>query len=401
MSDPLTKVLKYIDRADAVQLTADLVRIPSCVQTEIREHQVVAYIHQVLVSEGIPVELQPAQLGRDNVIATLKGGGSGRSLMLCGHMDTVPPYGMTDPYSGRVADGILYGRGACDMKGGLAAMLAALIGIQRSGVRLAGDLVLAAVIDEEEMGKGIDFVAEQGPIVDGAVIGEPTDLKVALGHKGLEWLKIEVQGKKVHGGRLELGVNAISMAARLLARIYNDYVPRLNERVHPVLGRPTINAGRISGGDQPSTVPDLCTIEFDRRWVPSESLESVYSELNEIVADLHRQDERFKARVSGYYPAESLLPHNPFCTNPADALVKSALRAKSVCGLELGELTAFPAWSDAGILAACTRASCIVLGPGDLALAHTARECVPTIQLRQAARLYAAMALDFCGLLAV
>ena len=401
MHENLTILMQHVDGAGVVKLTAGLVQIPGCVQTDARERGVAAYIHRLLKTEGIPVELQQAQPGRDNVIATLKGAGGGRSLMLCGHMDTVPPYGMEDAYSGRVVDGILYGRGACDMKGGLAAMLAAIFGIQRSGIRLAGDLVLAAVIDEEEMGKGVDFLAEHGPFVDGAVIGEPTDLQIALGHKGLEWLKIEVRGKKVHGGRLEQGINAVAMAARLLERIYNDYVPRLNARAHPVLGRPTINAGRISGGDQPSTVPDLCTIEFDRRWVPSESLESVYAELNEIIDDLHRQDERFCAQVRGYYPAEALLPHNPFCTDPSDALVQSALLAGPACGLTPASLTAFPAWSDAGILAACTRASCIVLGPGDLALAHTARECVPVEQLKQAARIYAAIALDYCGPLAV
>ncbi len=401
MHENLTILQQHVDGAGVVKLTSGLVQIPGCVQLDARERGVAAYIHRLLKTEGIPVELQQAQPGRDNVIATLKGAGGGRSLMLCGHMDTVPPYGMEDPYSGRVVDGILYGRGACDMKGGLAAMLATIIGIQRSGMRLAGNLVLAAVIDEEEMGKGVDFLAEHGPFVDGAVIGEPTDLQIALGHKGLEWLKIEVRGKKVHGGRLEQGVNAVAMAARLLERIYNDYVPRLNARAHPVLGKPTINAGRISGGDQPSTVPDLCTIEFDRRWVPSESLESVYAELNEIIDDLHRLDERFWAQVSGYYPAEAMLPHNPFCTDPADALVRAALLAGPASGLAPASLTAFPAWSDAGILAACTRASCIVFGPGDLALAHTARECVPVEQLKQAARIYAAIALDYCGPLAV
>ena len=116
--------------------------------------------------------------------------------MLSGHLDTVPAYGMENPFSGREADGILYGRGACDMKGPLAAMLAAFIGIKRSAMQLLGDLVFTGVIDEEEMGKGVEYLALHGPFVDGAVIGEPTNMRLALGHKGLEWMKINVFGKK-------------------------------------------------------------------------------------------------------------------------------------------------------------------------------------------------------------
>ncbi len=141
-------------------------------------------------------QLKEVEPGRYNVTGILKGTGNGRSLMLCGHMDTVPAYGMNDPFSGRVEDGKLYGRGSCDMKGPLAAMLAAFIGIKRSGLPLKGDLVFAGVIDEEQTGKGVEYLAQNGPFVDGAVIGEPTDMRLALGHKGLEWLKIDVYREK-------------------------------------------------------------------------------------------------------------------------------------------------------------------------------------------------------------
>jgi acetylornithine deacetylase/succinyl-diaminopimelate desuccinylase len=395
--EPYLNIKEHIRRVDVSRLAADLIKIPSCVQTVGRENGVSAYIEKFLRTEGIDVELSEAEPGRFNVIGRIKGSGKGRSLMLCGHMDTVPPYDMLQPYSGRIEEGTLYGRGACDMKGGVAAMLAALTGIKRSGHRLAGDLVFAGVIDEEEMGKGVDALAERGPFVDAAVIGEPTDLKVAIGHKGLEWLKIDVFGKKVHGGRLELGVNAVAMASRLIERLYNEYVPKLNLRAHAVLGRPTINVGRITGGDQPSTVPDLCTIEIDRRRVPEESFEQVYSELEAIIADLNREDPRFRAAVKGYFPQGRLLPHDPFCTDQTDALVRCAIHSLQQCGLSDLTPTNFPAWSDAGILAGCTQAKCIVLGPGDLANAHTVNDSVRVADLEKAAQIYGSLALEYCG----
>ena len=289
---------------DVIQIASDLVKIPSCSQTRVRENDVSAYLYQLLNNEGIAAEVTEALPGRFNVTGILQGSGGGRSLMLCGHMDTVPAYDMQDPHSGLVENGVLHGRGACDMKGPLAAMLAAFIAIKRSNIRLKGDLIFAAVIDEEEMGKGVDYLALHGPFADGAVIGEPTSLRLALGHKGLEWIRVEVFGKKVHGGKMEEGINAIAMAGRLIGAIEQQYAPMIRERVHPLLGHPTINIGRIEGGDQPSTVPGSCTLEIDRRWIPGESLEQVYQELWDIILDLQQHDPRFKAEIKGYYPAE-------------------------------------------------------------------------------------------------
>lgn len=379
-----------------IKIASDLVKIPSCAQTRVRENDVSAYLYQLLCDEGIAAEVTEALPGRFNVTGVLQGNGGGRSLMLCGHMDTVPAYDMQDPYSGLIEGGCLHGRGACDMKGPLAAMLAAFFAIKRSEVRLKGDLVFAAVIDEEEMGKGVDYLALHGPFADAAVIGEPTGMRLALGHKGLEWIRVEVIGKKVHGGKMDLGINAVTMAARLIEKITNEYAPQLKTRFHPLLGHPTINIGRIEGGDQPSTVPGLCTLEIDRRWIPGESLEQVYRELAEIIADLQKADPRFRAEVKGYYPAEELLPHNPFCTELDDPLVASAIRSLQTLGFSDLEPAAFPAWTDAGILAGCTKTKCIVMGPGDLALAHTAGELIEVADLEKAARFYKQLALDYC-----
>ena len=380
-----------------VGIASNMVKIPSYSLLENSESEMATYIHETLSAEGITTQLKEVEPGRFNVTGTLKGSGNGRSLMLCGHMDTVPAYGMEDPFSGRVEDGKLYGRGSCDMKGPLAAMLAAFIGIKRSGITLKGDLIFAGIIDEEQTGKGVEYLAKNGPFVDGAVIGEPTDMRLALGHKGLEWLKIDVIGKKVHGGNMDKGINAIAMASRLIARIYGQYTPLLKRRKHPVLGHPTINIGKIKGGDQPSTVPGICTLEVDRRWIPEENLDQVYAELSAIITKLQQQDPKFNAEIKSFFSTVDLLPHKPFYTEESDPLVQSANNALRQLRSQKRKPTVFPAWSDAGVLAAYTQAKCIIMGPGDLTLAHTSEEFIEIKSLEQAAIFYGMLAQDYCG----
>ena len=380
-----------------VGIASNLVKIPSYSSLENSESEMAVYIQELLSSEGITTQLKEVQPGRFNVTSILKGTGNGRSLMLCGHMDTVPAYGMDDPFSGRVENGKLYGRGSCDMKGPLAAMLAAFIGIKHSGTTLKGDLIFAGVIDEEQTGKGVEFLAQNGPFVDGAVIGEPTDMRLALGHKGLEWLKIDVFGKKVHGGNMDKGINAIAMASRLIARIYGQYTPVLKRRKHPVLGHPSINIGKIEGGDQPSTVPGICTLEVDRRWIPEESIDQVYTELSAIITKLQQQDSKFNAEIKSFFSSCDLLPHKPFYTEESDPLVESAHYALRQLRIQKRKPTVFPAWSDAGVLAVYTQAKCIIIGPGDLTLAHTSEEFIETKSLEKAAIFYGMLALDYCG----
>ena len=390
-------VQQSIAGMDVIGMTSDMVKIPSCSNTEFHESEIVLYISNLLRKEGIQASVSEALPGRYNLVATLNGNGNGRSLMLCGHMDTVPAYDMQDHLSGKVKDGRLHGRGACDMKGPLAAMLAAFIGIKRSGISLAGDLVFAAVIDEEETGKGVENLVKNGPFVDAAVIGEPTNLQLAVGQKGLEWIRIDVAGKKVHGGRMKEGINAIAMAGRLIEKIYREYVPVLDKRVHPVLGRPTINIGRIEGGDQPSTVAGSCSLSIDRRRVPEESLDQVYDELSALIDALHDEDPKFNAELKSYFYPEILMAHNPFCTDENDPIVVSAKTVMQRMAFSDLELTFFPAWTDAGILAGFTQAKCIVVGPGDLAFAHTPDEFIETTQLVQAAQFYGELALEYCS----
>lgn len=396
---------KTMDRNELWQLASALVKIPSCPSENGSEKEIAEYILQVFQKEGIPAELVEVCKGRPNINAVIKGGGGGRSLMLTGHLDTVPAYGMENPLGGEIKDGRLYGRGSCDMKGPLAAMIGTLISIKRDCVNLKGDLYFAGVIDEEETGRGTEELVKKGPFADGVIVGEPTSLNIGAGNKGLEWMEIRVNGKAVHGGAMEKGINAISKAAKLINRLETSYIPKLEQKRHPLLGVPTLNFGTIEGGDQPSSVPGQCTIRVDRRWVPEETLEDVYSGIQRVIDELKLEDPQFDAELRDMFEKDDLLPHQPFSTDESDPLIVSARRAMGRLEKEAEfptatfqhELTLFPAWSDAGFISNMTKASCIILAPGDLAVAHTKEESIELEEIYKAACLYKNIVLEYCG----
>lgn len=389
------RFIEELKKVDVAKLTSDMIKIPSYSFMENQEQEIAQYIYDVFQLEGIESELVEIKPGRYNVYGRIAGGGKGRSLMLSGHIDTVPAYDMADAFSGRIAEGKIYGRGACDMKGPVAAMMAVLIAFRRAGITLPGDVVFAGLADEEEQGRGVEYLVNNGPICEGTIMGEPTDMKIAIGHKGLEWIDVKVKGHKVHGGDKEHGINAIEMAARFINRIYEEYVPLLNTREYPVLGVPTINIGRIEGGDQPSTVAGECLIKLDRRCVPTETISQVYEELNLLCQALHQEDARFEADVNDVFAGENLLPHVPFCIDEGDPLVLSVQSAMAET-LWSGEVTAFPAWSDAGAISSVTDSKCIVMGPGDLGVAHSIHEYIKIEDIENAARVYGLTAIGYC-----
>lgn len=391
----LTRFKEELGKIDVAKLTSDLIKIPSYSFMENQEKEIASFIYALLQEEGIESQLVEIQKGRYNVYGRIPGNGKGRSLMLSGHIDTVPAYDMENPFSGRIEDGKIYGRGACDMKGPVAAMLAVLIAFQRSGITLPGDVVFAGLADEEEQGRGVEYLVNHGPICEGTIMGEPTEMKIAIGHKGMEWIDVFIKGHKVHGGDKDRGINAIEMAARFINKIYEEYVPKLNGRMYPVLGAPTINIGRIEGGDQPSTVAGDCLIKLDRRCVPTETIAQVYEELNQICTELHEEDPRFEAEIRDVFEGENLLPHVPFCIEKDDPLVLS-VQAAMAESCRTGEITAFPAWSDAGAISSVTDSMCIVMGPGDLGVAHSIDEYIKIKDVEYAALVYGLTAMEYC-----
>ena len=389
-------VMKIAAELDVESLALDLIGIPSYSHTPRQEEKVADYIVSYFEKYGIEVKLQQVEEGRPNVIAKIPGNG-GPSIMFNGHIDTVPPYDMKDPFAGIIENGNIRGRGACDMKGPIAAMMTAMAAIKLAGVTPGGDIYFSAVVDEEEKGIGIEALIRNWPNVDAVIVGEGTNLDICLGHKGLEWIKIKVSGKKTHSGNAKAGINAIAMAGRLIAYLADEYELILDARIHPILGQSSINIGTIAGGDQPSTVADFCQLNIDRRFIPEETWEQVYQELIQATEVMKARYPGFSAEVSNFFEEGELLPHLPFCTDenrPIVAAIKQTIRGQ--LGKE-PKIRGLSAWTDAGMIHSQTNADCIVFGPGSLNLAHTAHESIPIDQLRQAVLLYSGIALKFVG----
>ena len=383
-------------KVDPIRLTMDMVAIPSYSFMENQEEAISQYILDFFLEHGFTAYRTEIEPGRYNTVAILEGTEreTSPSLMLTGHMDTVPAYDFEKAFEPWEDEENVYGRGAVDMKGALAAAMCAMVEIKESGTRLKGDLIFCGVADEEEAGIGTRSLIETGPEATYTVVGEPTDLHIALGHKGLEWIEVTFKGKKVHGGAQEEGVNAIMMAGRFLHKLETEYLPKLAQRTHPILGKATLNIGTITGGDQPSTVADHCSIRLDRRCLTSETIAQVYEELQELIDQLHQEDPRFEAEIRDVFDGTTL-PHIPFCTDADCPVVKAAENALRACGEE-PVVTYFPAWTDAGFIQAGTSSQCIILGPGGVATAHSVHEYISKKQLRMAAEIYRSMAMEIC-----
>jgi acetylornithine deacetylase/succinyl-diaminopimelate desuccinylase len=382
-----------------IALASDLVKIPSHPGVPRQELAVSLCLSAFLEQRGVAVRLIEVCSGRPNLLASIDSGRPGPHLLLCGHTDTVPPNrdAVGVGLSGAIVGEVLQGRGAVDMKGALAAMAGALVSLREEPGLRAGKVTLAAVIDEEMESLGAEALIEDGLRADGAIIGEPTENRVALGHKGLEWLEIAFVGRAAHGGRPEAGVNAINAAAHFVALVEAKLVPALNRKPHPLLGPPTINCGTISGGDQPSTVAARCVLRVDRRSVPGESYASLCEELRALLDEVEQHRPGIASELRRMPGGMATLEHLPAVIDPAHPLARAARSAAAeVTGAAQTDL-AFPAWTDAGLLSTFGSIPCVILGPGDLAVAHTPWESVPLAQVAEAVAIYRKTVEQFCG----
>jgi acetylornithine deacetylase/succinyl-diaminopimelate desuccinylase len=395
----LHDVKKYYDLEELVQLTQTLIKIPSHKDTPGREKEVAEYIYNFCRENGLEAELQKVDGERCNVLAYLKGDGKGRSLMLNGHTDTVPPYNMTvDPFGAEIKDGCIFGRGAVDMKGALACMLTAMLALKRSGAKLKGDVVFAGVIGEEERSEGTEYIVKSGLKTDGAIVGEPSNYEYAIGHRGLEWLEIVIKGKAAHGGVPHLGVNAIEKAAVLINKIKKELYPRLEERFNEYMGPSVMNFGVIEGGSQPSTVADKCSIKIDRRYIPGETVETVLKEYQDIIDAIKAEDPEFDAEIIRMPNNMLTLDHLPLMTPPEDPIVLAVRESiKEVIGRE-PEITRRRGWTDAALLSNFAKIPTVVFGPGDISYSHTKDERVKIVDLEKAVDIYSRVIQRFCGI---
>jgi len=386
-----------IDRAEICDLVRQLVQAPSYSGLPRQEEKTVAVLADFLSAnkiEATQIEVRP---GRPNLLAAIHASSPGKRLVFCGHTDTVPPNKMATRYlfSAEIEDGRIFGRGTVDMKGALAAMAGAMAAIHRSKSLRRGSLSFAAVIDEEIESLGAEALIRSGFKADGAIVGEPTQNMIAIGHKGLEWLEIEFIGKATHGGTAERGLNAISAAAKFIGLVEENLLPNLRQRHHPIMGSPTLNFGTIQGGDQPSTVAANCKIQIDRRWIPSEDVDLVFSEIEGCLVQVKLQMPGLKTSLRRVPGGMATMIHGPLEISETHPLVVAAQKARQeVCG-SAGALTAFPAWTDGALLSREANIPTVVLGPGDLSLAHSAEESIALEEVHRAAEIYAVMAIRF------
>lgn len=389
-------VFDHISKQEALDFFKDLVAIESHKACDARESNVVDRIHRVFDSEGIFCEEQAVEPKRNNIYAIIKGMDEQLEFMFNGHTDTIPGFDMDiEPFKPQERGENVYGRGTCDMKAGVCAFIMAMCAIKRSGIALDRSVGFAGVIDEEERSKGTEAMLKWHYAPKHVIIGEPTSLEVCIAHKGLEWIEISCHGKSVHGSRPKEGINAIYVASQVIRRIENELAPAIESKTDPLLGCGSICVGVIAGGDDPNIVPAWTKFQIDRRYLPGETLENIYAEIERITSETAKAYDTL-IEVRGLDELTASMKNLPYSLNPNDPYVEAV---QSVSGKIRGKAVkpqAFPAWSDAGLLSNYSDAKCIVLGPGSIDKAHSADEFCPISEYYQACEIYYDLILKIC-----
>jgi acetylornithine deacetylase len=356
----------------AIRLLRDLVAInsvnPTLVPGAPGERAIAECVASELRRSRLDVSVEPVADGRPNVVGVLEGRRKGRTLMFCGHTDTVGVAGMADPFTPVERDGRLYGRGAQDMKGGVAAMMSAAATIAQRGLG-AGRLVIAAVVDEEHSSIGADALVKTWT-ADAAVVTEPTDLQIAVGHKGFAWVDVSVEGRAAHGSRPAEGRDAILRLGRVLVRLEALDRELQGRPPHPLVGTGSLHASFITGGRELSSYPDRAALQMERRTLPGEAESSAVDEVRAILAALAAEDPTFAGTAAPMFsrPAYELPQGHEISRALADALARAGGQP---------QVTGASFWTDAAVLGHAGIPS-VLFGPGGAGL-HSTEEYV-TIQ---------------------
>jgi len=351
------------------------------------EGQIASFLASRCADLGLEVDLYEVADGRMNVVGTLKGNADGPSLMLNGHMDTVGVEGMDDPFGGKIVDGRLYGRGAQDMKGSLAAMLGAAKAIIDEDIALKGDLYLAFVVDEETQSIGTADLALQLQS-DAAIVTEPTDLQVCRAHRGFIWYEVTTYGRAAHGSRYEEGIDAIMHMGRFLAELDKLEKELRRRPAYPLTGPPSLHASLIEGGREISVYPAQCNLLLERRTNPDETVKAATAELQAIIDHLSAEDPTFKAEL------RCTFDRDPFEV-AEDAAIVQVLDAAAI--RHLGESRPHMGatfWTDAALLAGAGMET-VLLGPIGAGL-HSDEEWVDLQSVFDLAQILAETAVEYC-----
>lgn len=373
---------------DPIELTAKLVSInsmnPSLIPGAAGEREIADYCMAWFTHHGLEAHRLEATPGRPSVVGVRKGSGGGKSLMLNGHYDTVTLAGYDgDPLQPEIRDGQLHGRGAFDMKSGVAAMMVAAVKAENP----AGDIIVCCVADEEHSSLGTAEVLQHFT-ADAGIVTEPMSMEPTLWHKGFMWIDVTIHGRAYHGSRPEFGIDAIAKAGHFLAAL-DTLATEMNARDgHPQLGPGSIHASIIAGGEEASSYPAECKITIERRTIPGETPELVLEELTNILDDLVIRVPDFS------YSIESGLVRQPFEADPASAIATLVQKhAQAVLGKE-PNLRAEPFWTDASLLDQAG-IPCLLFG-ADGAGAHSAEEWVDTETVQQLATVLEQVSEEWC-----
>ena len=376
MWDSSKSTALQLSSSSLTELAAELVRIdsvnPDLVPGGAGEGELARFVAEWLADAGLEVEVEEIAPGRPNVVGCARGTGGGRTLLLNAHMDTVGYEGMEAPLEPRVENGRLYGRGAYDMKGSLAAIMVA--GAEAVRASLRGDVLVAAVVDEEAYSIGAEAVA-RGCRADAAIVAEPTELCLVVAHKGFVWMEVETTGRAAHGSRPDLGEDAIVAMGHVLTGLGSLAVALLAKPSHPLLGSGSVHASVIRGGVELSTYPESCVLGLERRTVPGETIELVEAQIREI---------------TGGAEIRTTFAREPFEVAWDEPVVQAVLRHAGG-----PEVAGVPGWADSAVFAAAGIPT-VVFGPSGEG-AHAQVEWVDLADLERCKALYIAVARELCA----
>lgn len=379
-----------IDVSEAAALLRQMVQIPSVNPRDGDAHaegEMGEFVAVWMEQNGVPAQIQEVLPGRPNVIATLKGRDPSRILLLESHMDTVEVEGMTvEPFAGQIQDGRLYGRGACDAKGPLAAFMLAMADLAKRGVTPPISVMLAAVMDEEYQYRGVSHLLREYRGFTAAIVGEPTELNLVVAHKGSVRFQVTTLGKAAHSSMPWEGDNAIERMAGVIKHIQGTLGPELAARRHPRVGPATLCISLIRGGSAVNTVPEQCSIDIDRRTLPGEEPEEIWRDYKRRLEALAPR----KIRVGEPYILDFALDtdaQSPLVTTLSQE-VRAVGKDPEVAGVNYG--------TDASKIARLGVPT-VVFGPGSIRQAHSAAEYIDTGELATAAQVLANLLERFDG----
>jgi acetylornithine deacetylase len=375
--------------SEVVELTSALVAIdsvnPSLERGAAGEGTAAAFVAEWGRGAGLEVDVLEGTPGRPSVLVRAPGRGGGRSLLLCGHLDTVGPGAMEDPFEPRIEGDRLHGRGSYDMKAGVAAAFVACR--EAAAADLAGDVVVAAVADEEHASIGVRE-ALRDLRADAAIVTEPTEMEVVIAHKGFVWFEVEVSGRAAHGSAPHLGIDAIVKSGSVLTAL-GELDGRLGERHHPLLGRGSVHASLIAGGRDLATYPDRCTISIERRSLPGESRPELVRELEELLAGCRAADPVLDVSAS------TLLVREPLETSESEPIVSLLRDAAQDLRGSRPPVSGASFWADSAFISAAGIPT-VLFGPSG-AGAHAEEEWVSVRDTEACAAVLTRVASELCA----